>query len=106
MIVASCIAANNLLRYVLASVFPLFTVQCFENLGIGWAGSLFGFIAAIMVPVPFIFSYFGPKFRARSKFGYAAFFKKMAEEKAAREKAQGGNKEQPPNPEKDVATKV
>lgn len=59
-----------------------------------------------MVPVPFIFSYFGPKFRARSKFGYAAFFKKMAEEKAAREKAQGGNKEQPPNPEKDVATKV
>lgn len=107
-VVASCIAANNLLRYILASVFPLFTVQCFENLGIGWAGSLFGFIAAIMVPVPFVFSYFGPKFRARSKYGYAAYFKKLAEEKAAREKAhnEGDEKTQPPNPEKDVATKV
>ena len=108
-IVASCIAANNLLRYILASVFPLFTVQCFENLGIGWAGSLFGFISVLMVPLPFIFSYFGPKFRANSKFGYAAYFKKLAAEKAAREKEEkemGANKEQPVNPEKDVATEV
>ncbi|EGW34279.1 polyamine transport protein, partial [Spathaspora passalidarum NRRL Y-27907] len=81
--VASAIAANNLLRYLLASVFPLFTVQCYENLGIGWASSLFAFIALAMVPVPFIFSYFGPRLRAKSKYGYAAFFKKLAEEKAA-----------------------
>ncbi|KAI5969663.1 TPO4 [Candida margitis] len=108
-IVASCIAANNLLRYILASVFPLFTVQCFENLGIGWAASLFGFIALIMVPVPFVFSYFGPRFRARSKFGYAAYFKKLAEEKAAREKAHkeaGVANEPAPNTEKNVADQV
>lgn len=85
--VALAIAANNLLRYILASVFPLFTVQCFENLGVGWASSLFAFIALAMVPVPFVFGYFGPKLRARSKYGYAAFFKKMAEEKAAAEAA-------------------
>lgn len=79
--VASAIAANNLLRYTLASVFPLFTVQCFENLGIGWAGSLFAFIALAMVPVPYVFGYFGPHLRARSKFGYAAYFKKLEEQK-------------------------
>lgn len=87
MFVASAIAANNLMRYIMASVFPLFTVQCFENLGIGWAGSLFAFISLAMVPVPFIFGRYGPKFRERSPYGYVAFFKKMAQEKAMKEAA-------------------
>lgn len=98
LIVASAIAANNLLRYLLASVFPLFTVQCFENLGIGWAGSLFAFIALLMVPVPFVFAWFGPRLRLRSKYTYAAYFKKLAEEKAAREKENGGNVEKQKQP--------
>ena len=81
--VASAVAANNLLRYILASVFPLFTTQMYERLTISWASSLFGFIALAMVPVPFIFEKYGPKFRARSPYGYAAFFKKIAAAKAA-----------------------
>lgn len=66
--VASALAANNLLRYILASVFPLFTVQMYKNLGIGWASSLFAFIAVAMVPVPWIFEYLGPRLRAMSKY--------------------------------------
>lgn len=92
--VASAIAANNLLRYTLASVFPLFTVQCFENLGIGWAGSLFAFIALAMVPVPYVFGYFGPHLRARSKFGYAAYFKKLEEQKELQAAADAKRKTQ------------
>ncbi|CAK7891950.1 major facilitator superfamily multidrug transporter Flu1p [[Candida] anglica] len=81
--VASALAANNFLRYVLAAVFPLFTVQMYERLHIDWASSLFGFIALALVPVPFVFGIYGAKLRGSSKYGYAAFFKKLAADKAA-----------------------
>lgn len=83
---ASALAANNLLRYVLASVFPLFTVQMYEKLHIDWATSLLGFIALAMVPIPFMFMKYGAKIRAHSKYGYVAHFRKMAAAKAAAEK--------------------
>lgn len=70
--VASAIAANNLLRYLVASVFPLFVAQMYRKLNNGWASSLFGFIALIMVPVPFLFEKYGATLRAKSKYGYAA----------------------------------
>lgn len=67
-ILASALAANNLARYILASVFPLFTVQMYENLGVDWASSLFGFLAIAMMPIPWIFSKYGPYLRKASKF--------------------------------------
>lgn len=67
-ILASALAANNLLRYIVASVFPLFTVQMYEKLGIDWASSLFGFIAIALMPVPWIFERIGPKLRAKSHY--------------------------------------
>lgn len=76
--VASAVAANNLLRYVMASVFPLFTVQMYERLHIDWASSLFGFIAIAMVPIPFALHKWGARLRQKSKYGYAAFFKTLA----------------------------
>lgn len=85
MYVALALAANNFLRYIVASVFPLFTVQMYQRLGTGWASSLFAFIALAMVPVPFVYQKFGPKLRARSEFGYAAYFRKVQEAKAAAE---------------------
>ncbi|CAI5755929.1 unnamed protein product [Candida verbasci] len=108
MIVASTIAANNLLRYLLASVFPLFTVQMFVNVGIGWAASIFAFIALAMIPVPFLFGYFGPKLRAKSKYSYVAFFKKMKEEKAKKieQEAKEGKADLPPQTENTVSEKV
>lgn len=67
-ILASALAANNLLRYLMASVFPLFIVQTYNRLGVHWASSLFGFIALAMMPLPWVFTYLGPRLRAASKF--------------------------------------
>ncbi|QIX01081.1 hypothetical protein AMS68_006598 [Peltaster fructicola] len=63
---ASAIAANGVLRYGMGAAFPLFVVQMYRALGIGWATSLLGFITVAMMPIPFIFFGFGPRIRARS----------------------------------------
>lgn len=76
--VASAIAANNLLRYIMASVFPLFVTQMYHRLNIGWASSLFAFVALLMVPVPFLFEKYGARLRTQSKYGYAAHSIKLS----------------------------
>lgn len=78
MYVALALGAINFLRYIIASVFPLFTVQMYQRLGTGWALSVFAFIALAMVPVPFVYERYGPQLRARSKFGYAEYFRQVA----------------------------
>jgi MFS transporter, DHA1 family, multidrug resistance protein len=65
---ASAVAANSLIRSLAGAGFPLFAVQTFDNLGIQWAGTLLGCLAAVMIPIPFIFYRWGPKIRAKSKF--------------------------------------
>ncbi|AET40611.1 Tpo4p Ecym_6229 [Eremothecium cymbalariae DBVPG len=72
LVVSSAFAANNMLRYITSCVFPLFTVQMYNNLGIDWASSLFGFISLAMVPVPWIFERYGKAMRKKSVFGYDA----------------------------------
>ncbi|KAI5798448.1 major facilitator superfamily domain-containing protein, partial [Pyronema domesticum] len=69
---ASAIAANTFLRSVLAAGFPLFGRFLFEpkprgKLGIGWAGSLLGFLALLMVPIPVFFFLKGEGIRRKSK---------------------------------------
>ncbi|RAL08459.1 MFS transporter [Aspergillus homomorphus CBS 101889] len=64
---ASTVAANIILRSSVAAGFPLFTKQMFENLGIQWAATLLGCLAAIMIPIPFAFRIFGPRLRGKSK---------------------------------------
>ncbi|KAF4626840.1 hypothetical protein G7Y89_g11313 [Cudoniella acicularis] len=64
---ASALAANTLMRNIFAATFPLFTSQMYEKLGIDWAGSLLGFVALAMVPIPFIFSIYGKRIRARGE---------------------------------------
>ena len=39
----------------------------FANLGIHWAGTLLGCIAAIMIPIPFVLKAYGPTLRGKSK---------------------------------------
>ncbi|KAK5734895.1 hypothetical protein LTR17_008528 [Elasticomyces elasticus] len=63
---ASAVAANGLLRY--GMVFPLFTFQMYERLGIAWATSLLAFISLAMVMIPFVFFKFGPRIRAKSQY--------------------------------------
>ncbi|CAN9154833.1 unnamed protein product [Alternaria alternata] len=68
---ASAIAANGIVRYILGAVFPLFTVQMYDALGIGWATSLLGFLSLGMVPIPFLFFKYGPAIRAKSRYPVA-----------------------------------
>lgn len=77
--VASCLAANSLLRYVTSSVFPLFTIQMYENLKVKWASTLFALVCVVMVPIPWIFERWGHVIRRKSMFGYAAMIKQQRE---------------------------
>ncbi|KAF2730827.1 MFS general substrate transporter [Polyplosphaeria fusca] len=73
MMAASALAANMFMRSILAAAFPLFARALFVNLGLDWGMSLLGFIAAAMIPIPFLFYIFGKRIRAigkRSKLTY------------------------------------
>lgn len=67
MFAASAIAANTLLRSVFAAGFPLFSRQMFARLGVDWAGSLLGFLAIGMIPIPICFFIYGERIRGKSK---------------------------------------
>lgn len=73
MFAASAIAANTFLRSLCGAAFPLFARQMFEGMGIQWAATLLGCIAAILVPVPIWFYLKGAKIREKS--AYAPTFK-------------------------------
>lgn len=65
-VAASALAANILWRSAFAVAFPLFTTQMLHALGVGWGVSIFGFIAALMMPVPFVLYRYGAQIRAKS----------------------------------------
>jgi hypothetical protein len=65
---ASALSANSLLRYAGGGSFPLFIVQMFSSLGIGWASSLLGFVSVALVPVPWILYKYGKRIRGRSRY--------------------------------------
>jgi DHA1 family multidrug resistance protein-like MFS transporter len=56
-----------MMRSMVGACFPLFTRQMFNNLGIQWAGTLLGCIAAVMVPIPLLFLVYGPRLRSMSR---------------------------------------
>jgi DHA1 family multidrug resistance protein-like MFS transporter len=64
---ASAITATTILRSFVASTFPLFTAQMFQKLVVNCAGSLLGFIALALVPVPVLFYIFKSKLRQKSR---------------------------------------
>ncbi|KAK4497615.1 hypothetical protein PRZ48_010268 [Zasmidium cellare] len=65
-VAASALAANILWRSAFAVAFPLFTTQMLHALGVGWGVSIFGFVAAGMMPIPFVLYIFGARIRAQS----------------------------------------
>ncbi|CAH0050152.1 unnamed protein product [Clonostachys solani] len=67
-VVASAASANTLARYGFAGVFPLFTIQMYQRLGISWATSLLAFIALALLPVPWVLFKFGARIRAKSQY--------------------------------------
>ncbi|KAH8806094.1 MFS transporter [Xylogone sp. PMI_703] len=65
---ASAAAANGLMRYVLAGVFPLFITQMYRGIGVGWATSIFGFVTIVLAPLPWVFTKFGAQIRQHSSY--------------------------------------
>ena len=49
MVVSPSLAGN-----IMATAFPLFTHQIFHALGYRWANTIFGFIAVVMIPIPYV----------------------------------------------------
>jgi len=68
MFAASAIAANTFLRSLAGAVFPLFATYMFNALGVNWAGTLLGCVAAVLAPIPLCFYLFGARIRKKSKF--------------------------------------
>ncbi|KAF2099723.1 MFS general substrate transporter [Rhizodiscina lignyota] len=64
---ASAMAANTVLRSVLAAVLPLAGPTMYRRLGLGWGNSLLAFIAVAMLPIPFVFVKYGEQIRKREK---------------------------------------
>ncbi|EEY19283.1 polyamine transporter 1 [Verticillium alfalfae VaMs.102] len=87
MFAASAIAGNTFLRSLCGAGFPLFATQMFEGMGIEWASTLLGCIAAVLAPIPLIFWLYGHKIRAKS--AYAPTFQAQAEEPAEPEDLPG-----------------
>jgi hypothetical protein len=86
---ASAIAANTFLRSCLAAGFPLFARQMFDNLGIEWAATLLGCVAAVCVPIPICFYFFGKKLRQKSKFAPTMQIKKPVDEESTGDDEEG-----------------
>jgi MFS transporter, DHA1 family, multidrug resistance protein len=68
MFAASAVAANTFCRSLAGAGFPLFAVFMFDGMGIQWAGTLLGFVALALVPIPIAFYYYGERIRRRSAF--------------------------------------
>jgi hypothetical protein len=63
---ASAMAANTVLRSVVAAFLPIAGPIMFEKLGYGWGNSVLGFIAVACIPIPFFFIKYGGRIRANS----------------------------------------
>lgn len=64
---ASAIAGNTCMRSTAGAVFPLFATYMFNGMGINWAGTLLGCVAAALVPIPFVLYWFGAAIRRKSR---------------------------------------
>ncbi|CAJ2513078.1 Uu.00g011970.m01.CDS01 [Anthostomella pinea] len=71
--VASAASANSFARYVLAAVFPLFSLQMYQGLGIAWASTLLGFVSLALLPLPWLLFKFGNNVRRKSRYETASY---------------------------------
>lgn len=64
---ASVYAGNDFMRSSFGAGFPLFASAMYNNLGVGWASSLLGFLSIAFIPIPFVLYIYGEKIRKASK---------------------------------------
>lgn len=69
---ASVLAAAAIFRSIVGAVFPLFTTQMYNNLGIHWATSVPAFLTLACVPFPFIMYRYGGALRMKCKYAFEA----------------------------------
>ncbi|KAH8651118.1 putative MFS transporter [Xylariales sp. PMI_506] len=69
---ASVLAALAIFRSVVGAVFPLFTTQMYENLGIHWATSVPAFLTLACMPFPFVMYRYGETLRMKCKYAFEA----------------------------------
>ncbi|KAH6877176.1 major facilitator superfamily domain-containing protein [Thelonectria olida] len=62
---ASALAANAVMRSIAGAVLPLAGLPMYDKLGMGWGNSLLGFIAAALLPAPWLFMKHGEYLRKR-----------------------------------------
>jgi hypothetical protein len=62
---ASAAAADTFLRSIFAAAFPLFITPVLHNMGIHWGISVFAIFSVLLVPIPFLFFFYGRRVRAR-----------------------------------------
>ncbi|CAI4063615.1 Yhk8p SKDI_08G0920 [Saccharomyces kudriavzevii IFO 1802] len=67
---ASGMACNTFVRCIMAGVFPLFGLQMYEAMGVNWAGFLLAMVTVAMIPVPFLFTKYGARLRAKSPYAW------------------------------------
>lgn len=65
---ASSVAAMTCSRSLMAGGFPLFIAPMLQSkIGVKWGMSVFAFFGTLMIPVPFLFFWYGKSIRARGK---------------------------------------
>jgi MFS transporter, DHA1 family, multidrug resistance protein len=67
----SAIAGNTFIRSLFGAIFPLFARYMYEGIGINYGQTLVGAVAAVLVPLPIIFHFYGRNIRAKSTFAPA-----------------------------------
>ena len=65
---ASALASVTLIRYVAAGGSIEYAIPFYKNSGVHWTLTILGCLSALLVPVPYLFYYFGPKIRKWSKY--------------------------------------
>ncbi|TID26422.1 putative mfs multidrug [Venturia nashicola] len=64
---ASCVASLTFSRSLMAGFFPLFIASFLDRLGVNWGMTVWAVFGTAMIPVPFLFFFFGKRIRAKGK---------------------------------------
>ncbi|EXL67941.1 hypothetical protein FOPG_15968 [Fusarium oxysporum f. sp. conglutinans race 2 54008] len=64
---ASAVAANTFMRSMFSGAFPLFIIPMYHKLGVDWGTTVFGCIAAALIPVSYVFFVWGKRIRGKGK---------------------------------------
>ncbi|KAI0161540.1 major facilitator superfamily transporter [Xylariaceae sp. FL1272] len=87
---ASAIAGNTFLRSLFGAGFPLFATYLFNGLGINYASTLLGVIAAVLVPIPVLFWKYGARLRQKSQYAPTALNNNTLIKQASKHSARDG----------------